>query len=140
MDDSRFDRITRTIGSRRIALATAASGLASLGWRDAGRTKKKKCKKKPCKTPSGKCLCAFGEVCVDNGSCGQFCSVLFPSCPATCACEETVEDYPLCLQGGVGCEELPTCLSSADCLPGSVCIDRGCDPGFPERCVPLCTA
>jgi hypothetical protein len=76
-------------------------------------------------------------TCPSGGSCGDF-----PPCDpdtAGCACMTSTEQTGVCTVNGP-CDDLPRCLASANCGPGSACVaDNCCTDGLP-RCLPLCTA
>lgn len=135
MDLDRFDGIKRTIGSRRTALSAVVGGAAFLGLSEVSAAKKKR--KKKCKVKSGTCLCASGEMCLANGSCGQFCNAPNP-CPDGCTCGSTGIDATVCEQTVFDCESVPFCDNTASCPRGSVCRAVLCNGSPGAKCVPLC--
>ncbi len=76
-----------------------------------------------------------GPICATGGGCGAF-----PACdPDTegCSCTTTTEGEFACTTNGQ-CDDLPPCLTSANCGTGTACVVNGCcEDGLP-RCVSIC--
>jgi hypothetical protein len=88
-----------------------------------------------CKTPCGFVCCLAGQVCLNEntGACG--CDG--GSCPAPCACDDSVGGAEFCYTGDIlSCDDLQPCGSNFDCPPGSACSFT-CDGAV---CVPFCQA
>jgi hypothetical protein len=100
------------------------------------------CQGQPCCGPNGNSIscCTSGEACA-NGICvstaltcsnGELCPN--PSAPCNtlnpeCACFITTEGASVCAYGDGNPCAFPTCTSSLDCAPGTVCVAAGCCPG-----------
>lgn len=154
VDSSRFDRLTRLIGSRRrFTLGIGAAALLMLPDAVIARKKNRKnCKRKAIKICGGNtcgkqknncgktfnCTCRGSQTCLPNGSCGLTCPTECPHEPFACSCPTGGDQ--VCVQSE-HCE-LPvrTCSSIADCPIRTVCVETECGPGgaIEKRCVPVC--
>lgn len=158
MDNNRFDRLSRQVGSRRsVGLALAATTLLGLAEAATAKKKKRRCKKirkgprcdgttcdgfsvKTCHSKKfGRCRCREGTTCLPNTSCGLNCT---PECPDDCVCAfgliEGGESH-VCVTLFGGCENIPTpCETTTDCPRGTICISVQCMDGSRKRCAPLC--
>lgn len=156
MDSVTFDALTRALalGKRtrretlRFMAGAGASLTALLALADAEAKKKRHKKHKHKKTPppsdggqspvpppgdsrcQGRSLLSANGICVDFNDSIQRAAV---TCSAFqgCVCVMDTTGVRACIQpGGPLCET--TCLSDADCVPGTICVDvTGCCPGQP---------
>jgi hypothetical protein len=155
VDSSRFDLLTRRVGSRRkLTLSIGAASLLKLTDAAVARKKNRKnCKRKAIKICGGNtcgkrknncgktfnCKCRGGQICLPNGSCGLACPTECPQEPFACACA-TGSDQ-VCVQSSLSCEvTAKSCASIADCPIRTACVDTECGPGgaTEKRCVPVC--
>lgn len=152
METQRFDRLSRSIGSRRtLGLALGAATLLGLVDDTSARRRRKNCKKwrvkfscrGACETfrtsscgDKKRCTCTGGTTCLSNKSCGLACP---PECPAGCSCASG--DQQVCVTANLSCDLTPRfCSSLGDCPAGTVCDDTRCGPGgdIERRCVRTC--
>jgi hypothetical protein len=155
MDSNQFDRLTRTIGTRRtFGLGVGAAAL--LGMADAATARKKNrknCSRKAIKICTGNncgkrknncgktfnCKCRNGQTCLLNGSCGLACPVECPQEGGSCSCPSDGDQF--CVHDDLSCDvTAKQCSSIADCPTGSACAETTCGPGgtSEKRCVRLC--
>lgn len=96
----------------------------------------------PCKTCQNNVCsagCGAGELCLDNGSCGDVCPS--PQCPPGCSCNTNTEGFePVCRitnNGGI-CGPAQVCTTTAGCPAGTVCSSACVGTTGDDRCLPLC--
>jgi hypothetical protein len=144
MDDRRFDALTRALRmrpTRRTAIASGLSALASIGLASghqataAKRRKKRKCpkgrrcgKKRCCGKgqicAAGKCITGQGSCPAGTDSCVAGIPVL---CSDNCLCLTSMEGATRCGQAGVS-GPCGGCASSSDCAAfgaGAFCAAAG---------------
>lgn len=158
MDDSRFDRLTRTLArgaSRRTVLKTLAGSLLGLGVVSSAQAETLcggpgvhcviddecclgSCENRRCACPFGQRFCddvcaecCYDGDCLDNGRCEA------GSCVSTCltAGQDGCADATPCCAGHACCGG--TCLAGADCCTaqgGAACGDACCGGATPRCC------
>lgn len=86
---------------------------------------------------SGACDCCSESTCPQSCA-GSSCGAL-PSCAggADCLCFTSTEGTGACVHGSTPCAGIRTCVTSADCPPGSACLTTSCCGSF-GVCGPLC--
>jgi hypothetical protein len=157
MDEQRFDRITRSLGSRRGVFAALLGGAIALahGDADAKRERKKSCRhfrvKVVCRDRCGtlhnpnscsrrkRCTCKRGKTCLPNKICGLSCASA--ACPAEAGCACSSSEPKVCLAPFTSCEDVSTaCETTAECPAHFSCDEAPCGEGgvAEKRCVPLC--
>jgi hypothetical protein len=151
VDPDRFDTLTKSVATRRTALAGMLAGLAlALGDEARARRRVRGQRNVGGGKPTGRCADGFTNCrgkCVklasDRNNCGA-CATVCPEretcCGGTCTSISSFQtDNANCGGCGTACVSGTTCLNGT-CRPTGVTLKCAClDSPDPVICVPVCT-